>query len=140
MFYAEYNEQVKLFQWAHYNSAKYPCLAYMHASTAGERFKGALQGYRAKMAGMRKGVPDIFLPHISQGFAGLFIELKRPITKGKAKPRVTPEQKQWIDYLNGAGYYACVCYGAEQAVQVVESYINPAKGAGFLTKELKDEN
>ena len=123
MQHIEYQEQCKVFQWARYNEKRYPFLAFMHASTAGERFKNAIQAHRAKLAGMRKGVPDIFLPHISQGYAGLFIELKRPIRKGYAKPQVSLEQKQWLEYLRQAGYYACVCYGAEQAINAIESYI-----------------
>ena len=40
---------------------------------------------------------------------------------GKNKP--TENQKKWIDYLNGVGYLACVCYGADEAIKLINEYI-----------------
>lgn len=124
MQHIEHQEQVKVFEWASYQTKRYPCLAYMHASTAGERFKNAIQASRAKRAGMRKGVPDILLPYPQGDFAGLFIELKRPIIKGQSRPQISPEQRSWLDYLNAVGYKAIVCYGAGQAIESIQEYLN----------------
>lgn len=56
-------------------------------------------------------------------FCGLFIELKRPKVKGKANPVVSKEQQEWIDYLNSVGYYATVCYGSEEAIELIKRYL-----------------
>lgn len=61
--------------------------------------------------GMRKGIPDMFIPELR-----LFIEMKR--RKGGV---VSPEQKEWIEYLRSIGYQAEVCRGAEAAIAVLHA-------------------
>ena len=74
--------------------------------------------------GLKKGFPDNFIAEPCGGFHGLFIELKRA---KKALSRVSPEQRQWIKDLNGKGFAACVCYGAEEAKRVVLEYLGEVK-------------
>lgn len=69
-------------------------------------------GYRSKTTamnlkntGVSPGVPDICIPSLK-----LFIEMKR--TKGSV---TSPEQKDWIEYLNSVGYTAIICKGFEAA-------------------------
>ena len=71
-----------------------------------------------KLEGVRSGVPDLFLPVPAGGHHGLFIEMKRQ--KGG---RVSPEQKQWLEYLRGAGYLAVVCKGFEEAKEAITDYL-----------------
>ena len=71
-----------------------------------------------KAAGLAKGFPDLFIPVPNKGHHGLFIELKA--SKGK----VSEEQEEWLAYLNKMGYKAVVAYGLEQAVKVVEEYLD----------------
>lgn len=125
MRHIEFEEQVKIFHWASLQKRKYPMLEFIYSSQAGEKLKNAIVASRAKRAGMRSGVPDIFLPFPKGGYHGLFIELKRPVRKGYAKPVVSEEQKRFLTYLNEVGYCAKVCYGAEQAIQLIQLY---AKG------------
>ena len=73
---------------------------------------------RFKAEGVKKGVPDLFLPVPLSGYHGLFIEMKRP--DGKNKP--TGEQKDWQTYLNNSGYKSIVCYGYEEAVREIQRY------------------
>lgn len=127
MQHLEYHEQVAVFEWAFYQSKKYPYLRFLHASTAGEKFTNAKQAGRAKKAGMRAGVPDIFLPYPNGEYAGLFIEMKRKIIKGQPKPILSTEQKVWLDYLNEVGYRAIVCYGAGEAIMQIENYLKKNK-------------
>lgn len=124
MQHIEYKEQVALFEWAFYASKQYPCLKFLYASQAGEKFKSQAQASRAKKAGMKAGVPDIFLPHPNKEFAGLFIELKRPIIKGKPKPTISDKQHEWLLYLSSVGYKAVVCYGVREAINEIQRYIN----------------
>ena len=62
-----------------------------------------------KAEGVRKGVPDIFIPEWR-----LWLEFKR-VKGGK----LSPEQKDWIDYLNGCGYIAIVVNGFDDAKDYV---------------------
>lgn len=120
----EYMEQVKVFDWARLYTNKYKCLKYLNSSQNGVRITNIRGAIRAKKAGMRAGFPDIFLPYPTQLYAGLFIELKRPIIKGQNKPVVSKEQKEWIEYLNSVGYKAVVCYGSNEAIQTICDYLS----------------
>lgn len=75
-----------------------------------------------KREGVRSGVPDMLLPVPAGGYHGLFIEMKRQ--KGG---RVSPEQKQWLEYLQAAGYLAVVCKGFEEARGVITDYLEKEK-------------
>jgi len=72
-----------------------------------------------KQEGVSKGFPDLFLPVPNSKFHGLFIEMKRQ--KGGM---LSKEQKEWIDYLNSAGYQAVVCKGFLEAKEVIECYLS----------------
>lgn len=52
-----------------------------------------------KAAGVKPGVPDMFLPVAREGCHGLYIELKR-----RDGGRVSPEQTAWMDALARQGY------------------------------------
>ena len=74
-------------------------------------------GAKMKRMGLSKGFPDLLFPTPNNGFHGLYIEFKRDKT---CKP--TPEQVEWINYLNEQGYRAVVCYGAGEAIDEIEEY------------------
>ena len=60
---------------------------------------------KLKATGTSSGVPDLFIPAWR-----LWVEMKR--TKGGS---LSPEQKEWIAYLEGCGYQCVVGKGAEDA-------------------------
>ena len=72
---------------------------------------------KLKLEGVRPGVPDIFLPVPNWGFCGLFIEMKR------LKGNPSPEQKDWIEFLNSQGYHAEVANGCEKAKAIIKDYL-----------------
>ncbi len=87
-------------------------------------------GYRGRAqrqgAGFSAGVPDLFLayqavdplPDDSYHIAGgLFIEMKTP--KGK----VSAAQKVWHSRLTEAGYRVEVCRSAQEAIDLIKSYL-----------------
>ena len=113
----EEQEQVAVFQWADIMSIRYPELKWLlHVPNGGWRTKS--EAVRFKRAGVKKGVPDIFLPVSRKGYHGLWIEMKR--RKGG---RLSPEQKEWIDGLFNQGYLAVRCDGAEEAIGMLERYL-----------------
>ena len=72
---------------------------------------------RNRQLGVRSGVPDLMLPIPSQGYHGMFIEMK---TK---TGRVSENQKRWLSALNGFGYLAVVAYGWEDARCKILDYL-----------------
>lgn len=111
---SEHEEQAALIKWFDITqrSLKGRLLA---IPNGGQRH--ILVASKLKDEGVRRGVPDLFLPVKNRDYCGLFIEMKAK----KGKP--TPEQLEWIDYLNGAGYFALVCYGMDEAKMAILNYL-----------------
>lgn len=84
----------------------------------GTTLQRAKQMNHLKAEGLRKGVPDLFIPVAKKGYHGLFIEMKR--IKGSTTSK---EQKEWIALLELQGYKAVVCKGSEEAIEVIEEYM-----------------
>tara|TARA_R110000823_G_scaffold305033_1_gene426854 strand:- start:229 stop:495 length:267 start_codon:yes stop_codon:yes gene_type:complete len=68
---------------------------------------------RLKMEGVVRGVPDLFVPAWN-----LWIEMKR-VSGG----RLSPDQKQMIEYLEGARHTVIVAKGATDASQQVLKFM-----------------
>lgn len=115
----ESDEQTWLFKWAQDMAAlKWPELALMyHIPNGGSRNK--VEAARLKAQGVKKGVPDVFLPVPRGGYHGLYIEMKRQ--KGSV---VSQEQKEYIAALRAQGYRVEVCKGFHAAADVIEEYMN----------------
>ena len=122
----EHDHQVTLIQWANMQSGLYPELALLFAipnGAATRHIRGkngkwySPEGKKLKAEGLKRGVPDLFLPVARQGYHGLFIEMKRP----GEKPR--PEQVEWLEALQAQGYMATVCDGFEDAMQAISEYL-----------------
>lgn len=91
----------------------------VHIPNEGKRSKS--YGAKMKRAGLRKGFPDLFLPLARRGFHGFFIEMK--YDRGK----VSPNQIKWLKKLKGEGYATAVCYGADEAIKLINKYIEGDK-------------
>ena len=114
----EAQEQAALFEWAERAKGRYPALRWMfHIPNGGSR--NPIEARHLKEQGVRRGVPDILLPHPNPIYKGLFIELKRQ--KGG---RTSEEQREWIAELNRAGYRAVVCKGWEEARDEIIKYLS----------------
>lgn len=126
----EHDEQVALFDWANIMGDKHPELRLMFAVPNGA-FYGRYWSTANKMKaeGVKKGVPDVFLPipvaktdkktgEITKLTAGLWIEMKA------GKNKTSPEQDEWIAQLREYGYDVSVCYGAQEAIKVISEYLS----------------
>ena len=71
-----------------------------------------------KAEGLRSGILDLMIPIASNGYHGMFIEMKR-----QEGGKVSEEQKAWIKLLNENGYRAVVCKGAKAAISEIEIYM-----------------
>jgi len=128
----EHNEQCVVISWCEMNKARYPCLGFIYAiPNMGKHHVS----FRMKQAreGLKKGMLDLCLPWPKQDFTvgeivgfgnffvlcGLYIEMK-------IKPnKLTPEQKDWIKFLQDAGYEVKVAWSADEAIVILKEYVNP---------------
>lgn len=111
---SEHDIQVQLFKWLRVTHPKVEQVAYA-VPNAGKRSVRAGMYYKAE--GLKSGVPDICIPVSSQGFNGLYIELKTE--KGKA----TDNQREWLEKLTAQGYMAVLCKGFEAARTTIDDYL-----------------
>lgn len=98
----EHEEQREYVRWFR---KSYPDVRIMAIPNGGARSQ-ATAG-RLKAEGVSPGVPDLFIPAW-----GLWVEMKR--TKGG---RVSPEQKDWHQYLASCGYRVIIGHGQTDAIK-----------------------
>ena len=117
--------QVALFAWAGMNVGRLPDLRKLYAIPNGGA-RNRVVAAKLKAQGVRAGVLDISLDVARQGYHGLRIELKRPGNKLlKTRPGVLSiEQHARIADLTADGYLAKVCYGWEEARDVLQEYLS----------------
>jgi hypothetical protein len=125
----EHDEQVKVIEWCALMARhKYPMLKWIFAIPNAARRSWAL-GKAMKAEGVKKGVPDLCLPHPTRFlvdaegadltlYHGLYIEMKR---KGNT---TTVDQKEWLDHLEYVGYKTAVAYSGDEAIKIIEEYIS----------------
>ena len=114
----ENQAQAMLFEWAAYNSWKYPELRLLfHIPNGG--YRPPKTAAILKATGVKAGVPDIFFPVPRGGYNGLFIEMKR--AEGGY---LTSAQAIWLNNLSKQGYRAVCCKGFEAARDELLTYLN----------------
>ena len=114
---SEAEEQMAVVKWAELMSHKHPCLKWMyHTPNGGSR--NVAEAVNLKRMGVKAGVPDLCLPYPSQGYHGLYIEMKTE------KGRPSACQRDYLSWLNQAKYKAVCCHSAEEAIEVIWGYIN----------------
>ena len=112
----EDSEQMQIINYCNSMSAYIPEYAMIyHIPNEGKRKNGA----KLKRIGLRKGVPDLCMPVPRMGFHGLYIELKKDSTKKASK-----EQKEWLFKLEQQGYAVSICFGANEAINLITAYMN----------------
>ena len=114
----EAQEQTALFQWAAMMEGRIPELRLMHHCPNGGS-RNAREAHNLRLQGVKPGIPDIFLPCARGQYHGLYIELKR--IKGW---KISAAQIEVMDALAEQGYAVEICYGWEQARDVIMGYLN----------------
>lgn len=120
----EYNHQKNVFAWAKQPSvhSQYPELSLLF-HIKNETKEGSKQVAMDKAAGVKRGVPDLFLPVPAGKYHGLFIEMKKEYGK------TSSDQLWWLAHLKENGYACAVCYGWQQATEVLLWYLNLGRPA-----------
>ncbi len=124
MNHIEHQHQVALINWA--SRVRLPEASdiepgatvadYLLAIPNGGKRSSPREGARLKAEGVKPGVSDLLLPLRRGGFAGLWIEMKAP---GK-KP--TALQRDWLDRMGRAGYFATWRDDWQEAATVIRAY------------------
>jgi len=76
-----------------------------------------------KAEGMKPGVSDILYLQPRGEYSCLAIEMKAT-DKRNVADAVTPEQSHFLAAINANGGMGEVCYGAEEAIRIFETYMN----------------
>ncbi len=99
-------------------AVKVPELKWLHhIPNGGKRSK--TEAVRFKLAGVKAGVADLFLPLPIPGYsAGLYIEIKS--TEGKP----SKEQNEFLNDMNEAGYDTLVSHGPDPAIRELGLYVD----------------
>jgi hypothetical protein len=120
---SEHTEQSMVIYWAERHADEYPELRWLHSSLNGI-FIPASKATRSriinrmKAEGMKRGIPDLFLPVARHGKHGIYLELKR--NDGGV---LSNEQKEFLAFADEQGYHAVVCNGCDEATEMLEWYL-----------------
>ena len=117
---SELAHQTALFTWVALNTVHWPELRLLFA-IPNEGLRSIRLGGQLKAAGMRAGVPDVFLPVARAGMHGLWLALKVIGNK------TTPAQDKWLRDLAAEGYAVHVAHSWIEAREYILEYL---KGRG----------
>ena len=116
---SEDTEQIAVIGWANYAVNRYPELKWLHHIPNGGS-RNRLEAVKLKQMGVRAGVSDLCLPYPKGMYCGLYIEMKF----GNNRQQET--QKEFLRDMAEAGHFVATCYSAEEAVKVIEEYLQLA--------------
>lgn len=108
------------------------------------RFYSTLDGFNlgnqrslvSSLQWFEPGVPDLFIFHNNGLYTMLVLELKKDGVKVRGDEH-TKRQSRWLQYLNEQGASAHFAIGYEQAIELIENYINPKTNGKAKTKRGK---
>lgn len=134
---SEDTEQINVIAWADWNAIRYPELRWLHhIPNGGSRNKA--EAVKLKQMGVRSGVSDLCLPYPKGIYHGLYIEMKYD------KGRQQDTQKEFMADMAEAGHYVATCYSAEQAIKVIQEYIELSRvnfaPEGFVSEMSRPNN
>lgn len=105
----ESQEQIIFVEWMRLQYPEHRVIAIPNGG-----MRNVITATRLKKEGVSKGVPDIFIPSLQ-----MWIEFKR-----KKGGRATPEQREWMIYLEYCNYDCNLCHGADEAMDVIKNVIS----------------
>lgn len=116
---SEDTEQINVVSWANWNMNRHPELRWLfHVPNGGSRNRA--EAVKFKQMGVKAGVSDLCLPYPKGIYCGLFIEMKY------GNNRQQDTQKEFLADMAAAGHFVATCYSAEEAIKVIEEYLNLA--------------
>lgn len=117
---SEHDDQVAVINWADAHIEQAACLEWLHSDLAGVYLGkgGGRIVNKLKAEGMKPGILDLSLEAARHDYHGLKIEMK-------VKPnKPTEGQIEYMDFLATEDYLGEVCYGANEAVELLKWYLD----------------
>jgi hypothetical protein len=112
----EHDEQSRLMLFAAAMSDELPELGLLYSVPNGGR-RDIRTAIKLKQEGVKAGLPDLCLPVARGGHHGAYIEMKYGANGPDEK------QKEWLACLREQGYFATVCWGWQEAADVLQRYL-----------------
>jgi hypothetical protein len=116
----EHSEQTAVIQWARFQQNVHPALKWLHAIPNGASLSSRGEARKLLEEGLTPGISDLFLPWAAKGHHGFYIEMKRP---GNIDG-VRDGQKDFLAYLEEAGFLGQVFDDAEEAISAICWYLD----------------
>lgn len=113
---SEHQEQCLVISWF---EMQYPKFSELLIAIPNGGWRGWSQGRRFKAEGVRAGAPDLILAIPNGQYPGFFIEMKT--TSKHSKP--SKNQIHMLGMLKSVGYKTAVCYGSEEAIHLIDNYM-----------------
>ena len=130
---SEDTEQINVVSWANWNMNRYPELRWLfHVPNGGSRNRA--EAVKFKQMGVKAGVSDLCLPFPRGIYCGLFIEMKY------GNNRQQDTQKEFLADMAAAGHFVATCYSAEEAIKVLEEYLELIDGNELKAMFIQGEN
>lgn len=112
----EGNEQEALFRWAALVRGRFSEIDLLyHIPNGGSRNR--IEAANLKRQGVKAGVPDLCLPVARGKYHGLYIEMKY------GKNKTSENQNKWLMALKKQDYAVAVCYGWQEAQELITKYL-----------------
>ena len=119
----EWEEQVQVFDYAEYAARQDPRWLLLFATLNGLKLTIG-QAVKAKRAGMRRGVPDIWLPVLKRWPDGNIRWVGQVIDIKRVKYGVESDAQKWrMDRLREQCWKADFCKGAKETIATLEEYL-----------------
>jgi len=116
----EHEEQKAVIDWF---GIQYPKLKLRLYANPNGGHRHAAVASKLKSEGVTAGVFDLFLMMSRHGKHGLYIEMKAQESVYSRKGVVSDSQKAFQLAALEEGYAAVICYGAGDAIQVINNYL-----------------
>ena len=94
--------QCAYFEWVNIAAKRYPILKYAYHCPNEIGTRNKVEVFKLARMGVRRGVPDVFIPATRGGFAGLYIEFK------VKKNVMSADQREYMAALSAEGYRCAV--------------------------------
>lgn len=108
----EHQEQVMLITWFRLQYPKYIIFAIPNGGV-----RHIVTAVKLKSEGVLAGVSDLFLMVPKGEYHGMFIEMKAKTGK------ISDSQKEFMAAANSMNYKTAVCYGFDEAKEVIINYL-----------------
>ena len=110
---AEDIELIKTMDWVRYNK-----LDKIIWHTANERSVSPQSGSILKRKGVKAGVADLTVARQSNGYPGMYLELK--VKGGK----LSEHQRIFLHDMEEEGYKTAIAWSSDEAIQCIAEYLN----------------